>query len=156
GLARLGHDPGGALGDFDHALALNPRSQAALQNKAHVLAERLNRTEEAVALLNELLALYPDLGAARCGRGVLLARLGHGDEARRDAEEALLHDSSPARLFQAACVYAQTSRSVADDRPRAFQLLATALRKGFGLDLLDKDHDLDPLRDQPEFRRLAE
>ena len=34
--------------------------------------------------------------------------------------------------------------------------LTLALRQGYGLDLLDKDHDLDPLRADAEFPRLTE
>src|SRR5262249_34717703 len=75
GLARLPRNPQAALADYDQALQLNPRYRAALQNKASVLAE-LGRTEEAVDVLDKLLALYPDVVLARAGRGVLLARLG--------------------------------------------------------------------------------
>src|SRR5262249_57485947 len=60
GVARLETDPKGALADFECALKLVPRSRAALQNKAHVLAEKLDRPEEAVAALDRALALYPD------------------------------------------------------------------------------------------------
>ena len=35
-------------------------------------------------------------------------------------------------------------------------MLESALSQGFGLDLLDRDRDLDAIRDQPEFRRLVE
>src|SRR5262249_44792445 len=58
GLARLPGDANGALADFDQALALNPRSLAALQNKAHVLA-KLGRNEAALGTLDGLVALYP-------------------------------------------------------------------------------------------------
>ena len=37
----------------------------------------------------------------------------------------------------------------------AFRLLALALNKGFGLEELAKDKDLDPIRDLPEFRDLV-
>ena len=39
GYARLGTDLAGALKDFDGALAVNPRSLGALQNKSHVLSK---------------------------------------------------------------------------------------------------------------------
>src|SRR5262249_35229641 len=92
---------------------------------------------------------------ARSGRGILLARQGKRDAALADAEEALLRDPSPAIIYQVAGIYAQTSQQHADDRLRALALLAAALRKGFGHDLIDKDTDLDPIRNQAEFRRLA-
>jgi tetratricopeptide (TPR) repeat protein len=154
GFARLGDDPEGALADFEQALRANPRSGAALQNKAHVLAERLGRTEEALAALDRAVALYPDAALYRSSRGVLAARLGRRAQAHADAEDALLRDAGPPRLYQAGCIYALTSRQEPEDRTRALHLLSSALRKGYGLDLVDTDHDLDPLRDLPEFRRL--
>ena len=43
-----------------------------------------------------------------------------------------------------------------DDRHEAFRLLSSALRKGYGFELLAQDRDLDPIRDDPEFHRLVE
>jgi serine/threonine protein kinase/Tfp pilus assembly protein PilF len=155
GYYLLGRDPKAALADFEQALRLNPRSADALQNKAHVLAEKLARNEDALAVLNRALDLYPDSVKARGGRGVLYARLGQREPALRDADEVLLRDTSPLRFYQVACIYALTSRQHPEDRPRALQLLSTALRRGYGFDLLESDHDLDPLRPLPEFRRLV-
>src|SRR5207302_698991 len=133
GLARLAADPPGALADFEEALMLNPRSQSALQNKAHVLG-KLGRTAEAVQALDAAVALYPDFVPARSGRGVLLARLGEREAALRDAREALRRDTKAATLYQAAGIYALTSQQQPDDRREAFRLLAAALRQGFGAD----------------------
>src|SRR5581483_1626263 len=76
GWAKLPADPKGALADFEQALARNPRSIKALQNQAHVLAEYLGRTGEAIAALDRLLEESPDSAAVRASRGVLYARLG--------------------------------------------------------------------------------
>jgi serine/threonine protein kinase/Tfp pilus assembly protein PilF len=154
GVAQVSSTPEAALADLDRALQLNPRSLPALQNKAHVLAERLGRTEEAIAVLDQVIAGFPDLGADRAARGVLLARLGKWDDARRDAREALTADDSPAMLYRVAGIYALTSRQAPDDRSRALPLLAAALRQGYGHDRIDADRDLDLVRDDPEFRRL--
>jgi serine/threonine protein kinase/Flp pilus assembly protein TadD len=156
GEARLSSDPEAALRDFDQALVCNSRSKAALQDRAHVLAERLGRTEEAVRTLDQLLTHYPDHAPSLTGRGVLLARLGKRDRAVRDAQAALLLDTRPALLYQAGCVYALASRQQPSDRFQALQLLAAALRGGYGADLLASDRDLDPLRQLPEFRHLLE
>ena len=156
GYYLLTRDPQAALADFDEALRRNPRSADALQNKAHVLAEKLGRNEEALAVLNQSLAYHPDSVKARGGRGVVYARLGQREPALRDAEETLRRDASPPRLYQIACVYALTSKNQPDDRLQAFQLLSSALRKGYGFNLLETDTDLDPIRNQPEFRRLVE
>src|SRR5262249_51553952 len=88
GLARLPGDAPGALDDFDRALALDPRSRAALQNRASVLSEHLGRTEEAVRVLDQVVDLHPEFLPARVGRGVLLARLGRTAAALRDADES--------------------------------------------------------------------
>ena len=42
------------------------------------------------------------------------------------------------------------------DRREAFRLLESALNRGFGLNLIEQDRDLDAIRDQPEFRQLVE
>jgi serine/threonine protein kinase/Flp pilus assembly protein TadD len=156
GLARLPADAAGALADFDAALRLNPRSFPALQNKAHLLADCLNRDADAVAVLGQAVALYPDLVLPRAGRGVSLARLGRRETALADAREALLLDTTPPNLYQVGCIYALTSRQNPEDRLRAFELLSRALRGGFGLDVVDFDTDVDPIRHDKEFRRLVE
>jgi eukaryotic-like serine/threonine-protein kinase len=156
GLAHLPGDPKEALADFDRALKLNPRSFPALQNKAHVLADHLHDDGEAVRVLDRIVGLYPDCAMGRAGRGVSLARLGHRDKALADGEQALLLDTRPANLYQVACIYALTSRTNTQDRLRAFDLLSYGLKGGFGLDIVDTDSDLDPVRPTPEFRRLVE
>jgi hypothetical protein len=86
---------------------------------------------------------------------VILARLHRRAAAHRDAAECLLRDNRPATLYQLAGVYALTSREQPDDRGEALRLLATALRQGYGFDLLEGDRDLDPIRSRPEFGRLV-
>ena len=154
GLARLAADPKGALTDFDKALELSPRSHVAMQNKAHVLAERLGRPQEALNVLNKVVALYPGFVYARIGRGVLLARLGKRQEAHADARASLALDNRASTYYQAANIYALTSRQNAEDKLQAFPLLSIALRGGFGLDLIDQDADMNPIRAHPEFVRL--
>jgi serine/threonine protein kinase/Flp pilus assembly protein TadD len=155
GVARLPGDPAGALADFERAVRANPRSLAGLHNQAHVLSECLGRPADALKRLDRVLELYPDLVPAYGGRGVLRARLGERAGALADAREALRRDSGGETLFQAACVYALTSRKEAEDRHEALRLLAQALRQGFGLDLLETDTDLEPLRKDPQFRELV-
>src|SRR5205823_12673736 len=100
GFYLLSRDPHAALADFEQALRINPRSANALQNKAHVLAEKLGRTQEAVTVLTRVLELHPGTAVSRSGRGVLQARLGRRDEAIKDGEDALLQDATPPRLYQ--------------------------------------------------------
>jgi tetratricopeptide (TPR) repeat protein len=115
----------------------------------------LNRRADAIAVLDRAVELYPDHVPARAGRGVLLARDGRRDEAIRDAKDALLRNTDPSNLFQVGCIYALTSKSHPEDRVEALRLLSGALQRGFGRQYLDTDHDLDPLRDDAEFKRLV-
>jgi eukaryotic-like serine/threonine-protein kinase len=155
GYARMNADPKAALEDFDQALKLNARSLAALQNKAHILG-KLGRNEEAAKVLDKAVEIYPDFIQARAGRGVLLARLGQREAAHKDAVDCLARDNKPMTIYQLAGVYALTSKDYPDDRQQALRLLSASLQKGVGFDLLETDSDLDPIRNCPEFRRLAE
>jgi tetratricopeptide (TPR) repeat protein len=156
GEARIETDPKGALADFNAALKLNPWARNAAQSKAHVLAEKLGRTKDAIEVLNRLVERYPGYVSARAGRGVLLARLGNRAAALKDAEEALRQNTSGLNLYQVACIYALTSRQEKDDRLEAIRLLSRALKANFGTDLIEVDPDLAPLHPHPEFARVVE
>jgi len=154
GLARLNQDPIGALTDFEAALKINPDFHEAMENKAHVLSEHLDRTTEALAVLERLVSLYPGYVRARIGRAVLCARKGQREEAIREVRESLVRDRTAGTLYQAANVFALTSRQFPADKDKVAPLLAAALMGGFGLDVVDSDPDMDPVRDQPAFRGL--
>ncbi len=154
-LARVDAEPAAALSDLDQALKLNPHSFLALQNKAHVLGERLDRQQDAVAVLNQEVELYPGFVRARVGRGVHLARLGRRDEALADARESLARSKLGETYYQASNIYALTSRKNPDDARQSFPLLAAALRRGFGLEFVDSDPDFEPVRKNAEFQRVV-
>lgn len=159
GYERMATEPKEALADLNAALALNPRSRDALINKSILLSEFLDRPREAVAVLGRFLEYYPDHIAARLGRGVILARLGECQLARRDAEECLKRERSAYFLFQSAGLYAQISRHETgrEARLEALAALSSALKKGFDdLELLKADSDLNPIREEPEFKKLLE
>jgi serine/threonine protein kinase/Flp pilus assembly protein TadD len=153
---RAETDPVAALTDVEQALKINPVSMLGLQQKAHLLDERLRRSEEALKVLDRAVELYPDHVPTRAGRGVNLARRGRRVEALRDAEEALRRDVKPPNLYQVACIYALTSRQERTDRLKSYELLWGALRAGFGLDLIDTDSDFDPIRKEGEFVRIVD
>jgi tetratricopeptide (TPR) repeat protein len=152
---RMAQDAQAALGDVEEALKLNPMSIPGLQLKAHLLAERLKRPDESLAVLNRLVELHPDHVPGVAGRGVVLARAGKRDDALRDAKTALRLDTRPPNLYQVGCIYALTSRTNPEDRREALHLLWEGLRTGFGLDIVHTDIDLDALRDDPEFRDMV-
>jgi len=147
--------PNVALDDVEQALRINPACADAMQLKAHILSERLGRGADAIPVLDRAVELYPDFVPARAGRGVLLARAGKRTAAIRDAEEALLRDTKGPNLYQVACIYALTSRQEPADRVKGLELLRSGLRTGFGLDLVDTDADLDPIRKDPAFDRIV-
>src|SRR5262249_33119672 len=89
GVWHLEVNPKEALGDFNEALKLNPRSRDALQNKAVVRADRLNQPADAARVMDQLLEMYPAYIEAIAARGVYLARVGDGKGARRDAATCL-------------------------------------------------------------------
>jgi serine/threonine protein kinase/Tfp pilus assembly protein PilF len=152
--AQLYRNPTGALSDYAEALKLNPRLVPALQGTAHLLA-RSGKTAESAAALTRIIEINPDAPDPWAGRGVLRARLDDRDGALADAREALRLTQRPATQYQVAGIYAMTSRSHPEDRLEALSLLDAALRAGFGFDLLDKDKELDGLREDPEFLRMV-
>jgi eukaryotic-like serine/threonine-protein kinase len=143
------------LGDYDRALALNPRSRDALQDKAHVLSEILNDQTAALEVMDRLVAFYPDYVPARAGRGVTLARLNRLDDALRDADFCLMHDDTALGRYQIGCLFAVAARHDPKHAEKALSLLAESLRLGMNrLEMFATDSDLDPLRKDQEFQRL--
>jgi len=155
GYVRVDSDPQAALQDFARAVQCNPRSLAGLQNQAHVLAEKLGNQAAAIGKLDALLGYFPDYAPALAGRGVLRARLGQREAAQQDARAALLRDTRAPMLYQVAGVYALGARDHPEDRREALRLLREALHQGFGLDVIDSDPDLVPLRADPQFQDLV-
>jgi serine/threonine protein kinase/Tfp pilus assembly protein PilF len=155
GNARVYTDPPSALEDYNAALAINPRSMIALQNRSHVLA-RLGRTEDAVKSLDRVVELYPDFVPARADRGVMNARLAKWATAQADAEDALRRDQTPRNLFQVGAIYALLSKHDSSHQKEAIRLVTAALRAGFGFDYIEIDDDLNPIRNTPEFTRILE
>jgi tetratricopeptide (TPR) repeat protein len=156
GIARRSTDPQGALADFEKALALNPRDPLTLLNKARLLADAFGRPREAIKVLNEVIELEPDLLVldARFQRGMILAKTGQRDRAVDDAEQLIRREPTPSRCYEAASIYASTSRK--DDAVLALQLLRFALRHGHGVSKYQTDPNLRSLANLAEFRRLAE
>jgi tetratricopeptide (TPR) repeat protein len=155
GVARLPADTKGALADFEQALRLNPRSTSALQNKASVLSECLDRPKEALVVLDAALGVDPKYVPALIGRAVLRARTGSRTDAHNDARAALALAPTAEVQYQAACVFALTSAAHETDRAEALRLLEAALRGGFGRKELAGDTDLNPLRNVREFQNLV-
>jgi tetratricopeptide (TPR) repeat protein len=156
GVSRAESHPDKALSDFESALAVNSHFLPALESKAHVLAEKLGRQDDAIAVLDRAIEYFPEQGRIRSARGVLFARLDRHEVARADAEAALRLEASPEVKYQVAGIYALLSVASPADRQHALELLVESLRQGVGTDLLDIDKDLDPLRNEAGFQQLNE
>jgi tetratricopeptide (TPR) repeat protein len=154
GVQCVERDPKAALAYYDKALELNPTSWLGLMEKVHAL-ENLGRIDEAVTFLDKAAAVPHGDEESRSTRGVLLARLGKRESAHADAR-ASMTDGRPKSIYRAACVYALTSRKEPKDRAEALRLLAEALRRGFGVDYIEDDPDLDPLRQEPAFKQILQ
>jgi len=77
-----------ALGAFDAAIALDPRSVAAHFNRAAALGD-LGRSEESASAYDRCIALSPHWADAHVGLGIALTRLKRFKEARRSLDSAL-------------------------------------------------------------------
>jgi serine/threonine protein kinase len=165
GMTLLPTDPKKALADFEQAGRLYPGSWLALYSQARVLADHLDRQEEALARVNQALLRHRDFAPARAIRAVVHARLKHRTEALSDIGAAMhLGRGNEEILFRAAGVHALAStvppenannkqRQLAD-RDEALRLLAIVLLRGYGEGLLEKNRDLDPIRADPRFAGL--
>lgn len=147
-------DPKLALKYVDRALELSPLEVNALQLKAHILGEKLNRPADAIAVLDRAIEHFPEFAPCLIGRGVAKARAKDRTEAIADAQAALRLTANGITLYQAGCVYALTSQVEPTDRFKAIELLNAALKAGFGKEHLADDSDLNPIRDTDEFKAL--
>jgi serine/threonine protein kinase/predicted Zn-dependent protease len=155
GVAKLDIDPAQARVDFAEALRRYPGSQLALTNLLHVLGDRLGEHQEAMAVLEQLLARNPDDPAALAGRAVLAARSDQRQLALGDLRRLLDQPQTPTTLFQAACALAQLSNSNPDDAQQALQLLRQAIQRDVRLaERANTDPDLSPLRGNAQFKSL--
>ncbi|HMF15833.1 MAG TPA: protein kinase, partial [Gemmataceae bacterium] len=145
-----------ALDDLEHALKIDAGHLPSLIAKARILAERQGQNQDALATLDRLVALYPDYSPALGQRGLLHARLGQHLKAYDDVIRLLDRHPDPAHHYQAAKIYALTSKSQAQDRQHALKQLSFALRNGHGWEHFQIDPDLESLRGEAEYQKLVQ
>jgi tetratricopeptide (TPR) repeat protein len=143
------------LAAFQKALRNDPRSLEALRNSAHVWAEHLKEPKPAIDALSRAIKLYPDCAPAVLGRGVLYARTGEREAAHADARLGLKLNTSAEANYQAACIYALSSRQRRADADEAISRLFTALHLGFDREIARRDADLAAIRTHPDFARIV-
>ena len=118
-FSRAAADPAAALEDVNRALQLNEYYFPAWESKVHLLAERLDRPDEALAVLDRGNCRFSGSRVACRRAGVLRARQSKAEAARADAQAALELDPAPAVQYQAACVTRLLARQNAAEAPRA-------------------------------------
>ncbi|WP_020468677.1 serine/threonine-protein kinase [Zavarzinella formosa] len=154
GLARANKEPAAAVGDFEAALSINPRSYPAMQNLAWIYSGPLRNDKKAAEVLDQLRKYHPNDLLTRRGRAVVLARLGRIDEALREASECRKLDSSPLALYQLAGVYAHAGKTRPEYSAQAIRLLAWSVGRGYGGEMLATDPDTEPLRKLEGFQQI--
>ncbi len=142
--------------DDDAAQKIEPRPLQALQMSAYVLSDLTGREEDTIRMLGRAVEARLDFVPVRSGPIAQRAILGRLDEALRDARESLWRDTSPAILDQVAGLYASTSKTRPEDKIEASRPLAAALHGGFGSGPMAEDHELDAIRNEPEFHTPVE
>jgi tetratricopeptide (TPR) repeat protein len=178
GLAKSKrNDFGGAIGDYTLALARRPLDSVlhARRGWAYLVsgAPQLARHD-----FEEAIRLDPSSADAYSGRGSAAVALGRYHEAVTDADLALDHGESDARiLYSGARIFAQAAEAVAKEsrahgqrdvteihryQDRALTLLAGALertppavRTAFWRDVVCTDHAFTGIRRLARFARLA-
>ena len=157
GLQLVKSDPSKSIELFNRAVELNAYYLPAWHNKAYVYSERLREWDLALETITKVAELAPSFAPSRAGRAVLLARLGKRDEAHADIQKALLYTADPEIVYQAACVYALTSASNADDREPALKYFRQCFRDGFrNFAAVEHDEDLKVILKLTEFKNVFE
>jgi hypothetical protein len=113
--------------------------------------------KEAMSALDQILELSPQNETARAGRSVLRARQGLVQQCLQDLDLLSSREQKllPSTLYQMGCAHALILKQNADSGEIAVRLLAEAIRRGYGADIIATDIDLDPIRGQESFVALA-
>lgn len=154
GLARIGENPEAALADFREAAKSPTQAIVARQNMAHVLSERLQRPDEALAVLAELLAEQPDFAIGRAGRAVLLARQGQSQAALQEIEILRSGRPTPQIHYQIGCALALLAVNDGSYVKDALHHLSQAVEPAYGGNLIGQDADLRSLESEESFQKI--
>jgi serine/threonine protein kinase/Tfp pilus assembly protein PilF len=144
---------------FERASALRPEDFQATAFLAQsyssmgMKAEADAATRRAARQIHDRLEMNPD-DARACNLGAgIHATLGDADKALEYAERSLgIDPDDPMLLYNVACTYSMLGRI--DD---GLSCLERAVDKGFGhKEWIEHDADLNPLRDTPRFKAIAQ
>lgn len=142
---------------FHKVLELNPDFYS-VYGDLQIVYGRMGEKEKYQRILQQGLATYerylsqhPDDSRGHMYYATDLAQVGRKEEAKEQAAKAIeLSPDDPLMLYNAGCFYAQMG-----DTKAAIQSLRDAIAVGYGnFEWLQRDTDLDSLRDEPEFKEL--
>ncbi len=142
-----------SLGNFQRALELDPKNPEYLDLLGNAYNE-LGQLTEAEKVLRDAIAIDKDYALAHYDLGVVLAKVkGQEVEALKSFKRAIAHNPGLYwGYYSIACLY-----TLMDKKKLALQFLEKAFQKGFSdISHMEKDRDLDNLRDDHTFRELKD
>lgn len=142
-----------ALVNLQRALEFAPTDVEYLDMLANAYME-LGRLNEAKKVLEQANTIDKNYALAHYDLGVVLSRMeGKQEEALQCFKRALaLNKNLPWAYYSIACIH-----GLRGDKKPALQFLEKAFQKGFtDEEHMEKDTDLDSLRDDPKYQKLKE
>ena len=127
-MSLIRRNPDLAIEDLKAAIATNPRSYPAHRNLAFVYGERLKQPTDAIEVLDGMKTWSPHPHEELISIAVMYSRLDDRDSAIAHCEQALQITRAPKTLFQAACVYSNTARTIPADKEQASHFWRKRLR----------------------------
>lgn len=148
-----------AVDCFERVVELNPDFYTAYKDMLMCYERMGNKTkykeilDRLIDFYPEYLTRHPDDSRARLYLAVNLAEAKRGEEALKQADEALkTSPNDPLMLYNAACLYSRL-----DDRERAIETLKRSVEGGFGYyDWIKTDPDLENIRGEPRYLELMD
>jgi len=141
-----------AIKEFREAIRLNPDYAEAHYILGVALSDK-GETDEAIKEYRETIRSNPYYAEAHYNLGVALGKKGESDEAIKEYREAIsLKPGYAVAHYNLACCYALQGK-----KEEALQSLAKAVDYAYeNWPLMEKDKDLNSLREDPRFKVLAE
>ncbi|HUW66340.1 MAG TPA: tetratricopeptide repeat protein [Spirochaetia bacterium] len=139
-----------ALSLFNQALALDPRSYKALNAKGATYAF-LGRYDEGIALIQQAITMKPDFEYAHFNLGLANELAGRWDQAIAAYQSAIaLNGQDEWSYYGIASIYGRHGNV-----PMVVQYLQKAINIWDGVKAIaSKEHDFDPVRNDPRFQAL--
>jgi tetratricopeptide (TPR) repeat protein len=151
GFAVAGRLPEEAWDAFQAVLEEEQENCQALYGCA-MLLEGQGKGVQALRYFDRAIDADGEFHQARRCRAVLLARLGQFQKAAQEMNRCLDREpDSGATRYAAACVAAICAKDDPLQADRGVELLRQAFVLGYGRDKVAQDHDLDNIRNHPNF-----